>query len=381
MKYLLWINTALVITMAIAGCNIKGEAINNDKDVASYPVTAVISKDTILHNNYVADIQAVQNVEIRARVKGFLDKIHVDEGQEVKKGQLLFSINAAEYNAELTKAKAFLSSTVADAKAASLEVERVRILVEKKVIAATELEVAEAKQVAMDAKIDEARSAMENIAMRLSYTRICAPFDGIIDRIPLKAGSLIDEGSLLTTESNTREMYAYFNVSETEYLEYIKSNKTQDPPSNQTVKLILADGSSFPWPGKIETIESEFEENTGAIAFRARFPNPDKLLKHGASGKVQLDNNLENALIVPQKAVFEMQDKNYVFVVDAANKVKMKPIVPKTRFSHFYILESGLDQGEKVIYEGVRNVRDGMQIRPLLVSVDSLINAVPRAGI
>jgi RND family efflux transporter MFP subunit len=380
MKHLLWINAALAITMAIASCNIKGETIKNS-DIAEYPVTAVIAKDTVLHHNYVADIQAVRNVEIRARVKGFLDNIYADEGQEVKKGQLLFRINAAEYKAELAKAKAMLSSTIADAKAAGFEVERVRMLVEKKVIAATELEVATAKQEAINARIDEARSAMENIAMRLSYTDIRAPFDGIIDRIPLKAGSLIDEGTLLTTVSDTREMYAYFNVSETEYLEYIKLNKSQEKPANKVVQLILADGSIFPWPGKIETIEGEFEENTGAIAFRARFANPGKLLKHGASGKVQLDNSLENALIVPQKAVFEMQDKNYVFVVDAANKIKMKSIVPKTRFSHFYVVAAGLEQGEQVIYEGVRSCRDGMQIRPLLVSVDSLINAVPRAGI
>ncbi|CAL1519934.1 efflux RND transporter periplasmic adaptor subunit [Chitinophaga sp. MM2321] len=361
-----------LIALFMAGCATKGESLNNE-ELKSLPVTKLVAMDTLLHRSYVTDIQAVQNVEIRARVNGFLDKIFIDEGQEVKKGQLLFGINDAEYRAELAKAKAVLSSVVAESKSAELELERVKMLVEKKVIAASELEVATARLAAAHAKIDEARSAESNAAMRLSYTSIRAPFDGIIDRIPLKKGSLINEGTLLTTVSDTRDVYAYFNVSETEYLQYSKAVSSGDNSYNH-VQLILADGSDYNYAGKIETMEGEFEENTGSIAFRARFPNPAKLLKHGASGKVRLTTDMDNAVIIPQKAVFEMQDKNYVFIVDAANNVKMRNFVPQARFSHFYIVESGLEPGERIVCEGVRNIRDGIRIAPRMVPMDSLLN-------
>jgi RND family efflux transporter MFP subunit len=229
--------------------------------------------------------------------------------------------------------------------------------------------VAEAKLAAVNARIDEARSAVVKAGMRLNYTNIRAPFDGIIDRIPLKTGSLVTDGTLLTTVSDTHEMYAYFNVSETEYLEYKKSKKG---PDNKTVNLILADGSTYNYPGKVETIEGEFESSTGAIAFRARFPNPHKLLKHGASGNIQLENTIEDALIIPQKAVFEMQDKNYVFVVDSTNRVTMRNFAPGTRLSYSYIVKNGLQPGERIVCEGTQSLRDGMRIEPVTIPLDSL---------
>ncbi|HVI47081.1 MAG TPA: efflux RND transporter periplasmic adaptor subunit [Chitinophaga sp.] len=355
----------------MAGCATKGESTNKE-DLKPLPVTTLVAQDTLLYRAYVADIQAMQNVEIRARVGGFLDKIYVDEGQEVKKGQLLFGLNDAEYSAELTKARAVRSNAVAEAKAAELELDRVKLLVEKKVVAASELEVASARLAAAHAKIDEARSAESNAEMRLSYTSIRAPFDGIIDRLPLKKGSLISEGTLLTTVSDTRDVYAYFNVSETEYLQYNKA-LAKGKNSNEQVQLVLADGSDYNHTGKIETMESEFEENTGSIAFRARFPNPAKLLKHGASGKVRLSSEMDSVVIIPQKAVFEMQDKNYVFIVDGTNKVSLRSFVPQARFAHFYVVQSGLRPGERIVCEGVRNIREGMHIAPRPVSMDSLL--------
>jgi membrane fusion protein (multidrug efflux system) len=359
----------LAMSIALGGCITRGEKINNETELNTFPVLQLSSCDTVLHSNYVADIEAVRNVEIRARVNGFLNKIYVDEGQHVQQGQLLFSLNDEEYRAELAKAKAALSSAVAEAKGAQLELDRVQLLVEKKVIAKSELEVAKAKLAAVNARIDEARSAESNAATRLSYTVIRAPFEGYIDRIPSKAGSLIGEGALLTSVSDIKEVYAYFNVSETEYLRHSRAHATKQHPE---VRLVLADGSDYPYPGKVETIESEFEETTGSIAFRAKFPNPKALLKHGASGKVQLTNELDSAILLPQKAVFEMQDKNYVFIVDASNQVKMKNFVPGARLANCYVVQSGLNAGDRVVYEGVRNLRDGMKISPAAITLDSI---------
>ncbi len=363
----------LAVSVGLAGCNADKPTNRPEAGEKVLPVTRIAARDTVLLHEYVGDIQAVRNVEIRARVPGFLDKIYVDEGQEVRKGQPLFGINDEEYRAELAEAKANRQSAIAEAKAAELELDRVRLLVDKKVISKTELEVAHTKLNAARARIEEARSAEANAAIRLSYAHVKAPFDGIIDRIPLKTGSLVEEGTLLTSVSDNRAVFTYFNVSEGEYLEYVKARQEQPGRNGKEVTLVLADGSTYPHPGKIETVEGEFDASTGSIAFRARFPNPDKLLKHGATGTVCLANRIAGALIVPQKAVFEIQDKNYVYVVDDNNRVAMKNFVPKARFSHFYIVESGLQPGERIVYEGIQNVKDSLQIVPHPVALDSLL--------
>jgi membrane fusion protein (multidrug efflux system) len=287
----------------------------------------------------------------------------VDEGHYVRKGQVLFKTNDEEYIAELAKARANLESAIAEAKAVEYEVDRLRVMVENNVISESELHVTLARHNAVLAKIEEAKSAESNASVQLSYTKIKAPFNGLIDRIPFKIGSLIGHGNLLTTVSDISAIHVYFNVSEREYLEYITTDKNE---SNK-VQLILADGSVYPHEGLIETMQGEFNANTGTIAFRARFPNPNQVLKHGATGKVVLTKKIKGAIIVPQKAVFEIQDRNYVFVVDSDNTVKMKSFFPKARFSHFYVVD-GLEIGEKLVYEGIQNLREGMPITPNFIA-------------
>ncbi len=336
------------------------------------PVVNVVEKDIHLEKIYVSDIQAIQNVEIRSRISGFLERIHVDEGKVVRKGQLLFTLADSEYRAELEKAKASLNSIIAESKTAELEVEKVKLLVDKKIVSTTELAVANAKHRAMNAKVEEARAALRHAQTRLTYTEIRAPYDGVIDRIPLKVGSLLEEGTLITSVSDISSVFAYFNVSENEYLQYLRAKASAEGEQSTIVKLVLSDGKEYEYTGKVETVVSEFHENTGSIAFRARFPNPHNLLKHGATGKVKLTNELEDALMLPQKAVFEIQDKNYVFVVDANNKVTMRSFVPKTRVNDFYIVQSGLKEGDRVVYEGIQNIKEGMVVAPKMVQTDSV---------
>lgn len=363
--------TALVVGMVMAGCQ-KTETKTDQPETLTLPVVKLARQSTTLKKEYVGTLEAVRNVEIRARVSGFLEKIFVDEGQPVRQGQLLFKLNEAEYQAELDKAKANLKSAIATAQTAEVELGRVKLLVEKNVVSPSELELAKAKLDVARAAIDEARSAQANAALRLSQASIKAPFDGVINRIPFKMGSLIDEGTLLTTVSDAREVYAYFDVSEKEYLAYIKKRQKNPNDQARTVEMLLADDSKYPHKGKIETMESIFEGGSGTIAFRARFPNPEKLLRHGSSAKVRLANDVGDALLVPQKAVFEVQDKNYVYVVDSANKVKTRSFVPQGRVDHYYLVKSGLEPGERVVYEGIQNVRDGMEIIPTAISADSL---------
>ncbi|GAB3838888.1 efflux RND transporter periplasmic adaptor subunit [Hymenobacter jeollabukensis] len=375
---------AAALSALLAGCSAKGETEASAAQTAaaeqpSLPVTRLVTRDTVLFRKYVADIQALRNVELRGRVAGFLEHIHVDEGQPVKAGQLLFSINDAPFRTQITRAQAALSSAQADTRVAELEVKQVTMLVAKNIVSDTELEVAKAKLKAAQSHVAQAQSALASARLNLSYTQVRAPFDGIIDRIPLKVGSLVDDGTLLTTVSDIRSVYAYFTVSEGEYLDYVKRHPkgVSSAESSDDVRLILADGSTYPQAGRIETVESEFDANTGSIAFRARFANPNHLLKHGATGRVQLSSAVDDALLLPQKAAFELQDKNYVFVVDQQNRLHQRHFVPRTRLAHFYLVESGLQPGERVVYEGVQDARDGMLIRPQTVGMDSLLAPAP----
>lgn len=358
---------------ALAGCG-SGEANTPAKadQPLELPVVRLAAHDTVLTREYVAEIQAVRNVELRARVKGCIEKIFIDEGHVVKKGQPLFQISAAEYRTRLARLHATLSNATAQARVAALQLDRVKMLTAKNVITASELDVARAQLNAAEATVAEARSAESNAALMLSYTLVRAPFDGVVNRELLKVGSLVDDGTLLTTVSDAGQVFAYFNVSEADYMEFIRTRAQDSARSTNKVRLVLADGSLYTPPGKIETVESEFEPNTGAIAFRARFDNPKRILKHGATGKVRLANTVSDAVLVPQKAVFEQQDKYYVYVLNKQGIVHQQSFMPKSRLAAYYVVKSGLKPGEQVVCEGIQDLRDGAHIAGRAVTLKSV---------
>ncbi|UOQ55035.1 efflux RND transporter periplasmic adaptor subunit [Hymenobacter cellulosivorans] len=366
---------AVVLAAGLSGCSADGKNPEKADAPEVLPVVTLKTTEQELFHDYVADVQAVRNVEVRAQVAGFLEQIYVDEGRSVTKGQPLFRLNASAYQSKLSQAQAALASAQAQAQAARVELTRVQLLVEKNIIAKTELALASSKVKDAEARVAEARAGEAAARLHLSYTLIRAPFNGIIDRIPLKMGSVVEEGTLLTTVSDLREVYAYFNVGEGEYLRYTKARQLHPDRHSDSVRLTLADGSAYPLAGRIETTESEFNPNTGSLAFRARFPNPKRLLKHGASGRIRLTTNLPAALLLPQKSVFEIQDKNYVYVVDKAGAVHMRNFTPQTRTGDFYVVKEGLKPGEQVVYEGVQSLRNGQRISPRPVVLDSLLAA------
>lgn len=340
-----------------------------------YPVIQPVVTDTLYAKDYVTDIQAVQYVEIRTRIEGYLDHIYVDEGGFVNKGQLLFTVNNPEYREELLRSTASLNNATAEAKTAEVEVKSVSLLATKKIISGIELEKAQAKLAAARAKIDEAKTAQTGARLKLALTQIRAPFDGVVDRIPNKVGSLVDAGTLLTTLSDNREVFAYFNVPEGEYLDFVTA---RDAVQKRNVSLVLANNQLHASEGRlitgqIEKIDGQIDRNTGNIAFRARFANPKSLLKHGSSGKVRMNQAVTQALMIPQKAAFELQDKLFVFVVGADNKVRMRSFVPRLRLPQLYVVASGIAASDRILYEGIQTVKEGDAIEPQLMSAPQLM--------
>lgn len=349
--------------ICLSGCTSQAEPIAAGPEKFQVINPTVI--DTVYTNEYVAEIQSVQNVEIRARVKGFIEKINVDEGKPVKAGQVLFVLSSREFKEDLLSANAQLKSAIAELKSVELAMKNTKLLVEKKIVSKIELELADAKKDALEAKIDEAKSAIAVAQLNLSFTQVRAPFDGVINRIPNKTGSLVEEGSLLTTISDNKEVFAYFNVSEKEYLDFVKQKELG---KTQQVSLMQADGQLFDSKGTVETIENEINKSTGNLAFRARFPNKGQVLKHGSSAKVLMNISLKNAMVIPQKSTFEVQDKINVYIVDENNVVRLKTFIPKLRLPHLYVVESGLDTKDKVVFEGIQLVKEGEKIIPELTN-------------
>jgi len=351
----------LALCLITASCTPQKEA---DNKVDTHEVVNPLVKDTTYSSEYVAEIQSVKYAEVRSKVKGYIEKIHVDEGQAVKEGQLLFTLNALGFEKEVQKADAAYKSAAADLKAAEVELTNVRRLLEKNIVSEAEFDVLRAKADALKADVEEALVNKEQATLQLSFANIKAPYSGVINRIPNKAGSLIAEGDMLTSISDSREVFAYFNLSEIDYLDYSTEEK-----ETKTVSLKLANHALYAHEGKIEMIESEFDHATGNIAFRARFPNPDGILKHGANGKVIVNKQYQNALLIPQKSTFEIQDKLYVFVVKPDGVLEQRNIIPKMRFPDFYAVESGLSKDDKILFEGVENVKDGAKIEAVEVDL------------
>lgn len=349
---------ALLLLVAQLGCEHHEEEHHEHKR-AQLLVTQPLQKDTELTDEYVAQIHAIQHIEVRAMERGYLQDIFVDEGQPVKKGQRMFQIMPLLYRAELHRVEA-------EAQFATIEYKNTASLHAKNVVSANELALAKAK-------LDKAKAEVDLAKAHLGLTEIRAPFDGIMNRLHVRQGSLLEEGELLTTLSDNSQMWVYFNVTEAEYLDYKMTKKSDDPTP---VKLVMANHKTFPHEGKIETIEAEFNHETGNLAFRATFPNPDGLLRHGETGKVLMANVSKEALLIPQKATFEILDKKYVYVLNDKNVIHPRQVTVAHELPHLYVISAGLTAQDKILIEGLRKVRDGEEVTPRLEPPQKVIDGL-----
>lgn len=338
------------ISLFISSCTHHEEEKEQE---SSFWVTSPIQRDTTIYKVYVGQINSSSHIELRSQEKGYLEKIFVDEGQFVQKGQLLFKIMPAIYQAEVDKAQAEMNYS-------EIEYRNTKSLAENNVVSSNELAL-------VRAKLDKAKAELSLAQAHLAFTEIRAPFSGIIDRFHKRLGSLIDEGELLTSLSDNSKMWVYFNVPETEYLNYTKLVKSGN---QQKVLLQLANKEMFDVYGVVETIEADFNNENGNIAFRATFLNPDRILRHGETGNILMPVSLKNAVIIPQKATFDILDKKYVYVVTAKNTVQTRQIEVSHELPHIYVVASGIGPNEKILAEGIGKVKNNDHIRYKLVSFD-----------
>lgn len=332
-----------LVSLNHAGCHSEHHAPHVAQ--GKFPVTNPVRRATELDTPYVCQISAIQHIELRALERGYLEGIFVDEGQRVRAGQKMFQIMPMLYQAELQKAEA-------EADFVKIEYDNTKILADGAVVSPNELALAKAK-------LDKAHAELALAKVHRGLTEVRAPFDGIMGRFHVRRGSLVDEGELLTTLSDNRTVWVYFNVSEAEYLDYASRSKGAE---SMTVRLLMANGEPFDQPGKVETIEADFDNETGNIAFRATFPNPEGLLRHGETGTILVSTRIDDALLIPQKATFEILDKRFVFVVDDKNTVRAREIRVAAEVPHLFVVGRGLSERDRILVEGLRKVRDGLEV-------------------
>ncbi len=336
--------------MLFASCS---EQLAEKEKEATFLVTSPIQTDTTIYKEYVSQIHSANHIELRSQEKGYLQKIFVDEGQFVKKGQLMFKLMPAIYEAEVSKAKAELNF-------AEIEYKNTKGLADNNVVSASELAMAKAK-------LDKAKAELQLAQAHLDFTEIRAPFDGIMDKFHTRLGSLIDEGELLTSLSDNSKMWVYFNVAEAEYLDFIQKVKSKE---KQKVLLLMANKEIFSSSGYVETIEADFNNETGNIAFRAAFQNPKGILRHGETGNIVMPIQLKDAIIIPQKSTFDVLDKKYVYIVDEKGIITSKEITIAQEIPHLYIVASGLKPNDKILLEGLGKVKNNEKIKFKFVSLE-----------
>lgn len=339
--------------------------------VKEYLVQELAPDSITLYKDFPAMLQGEQTVEIRPRISGYIEEIKVDEGAYVKKGQILFRLNSNDIQAQVRSAEAQVKVAESQVATANINVEKTRPLVEKDIISPFQLETVKTALQSAEAQLAQANANLANARANLQYTIITSPTDGVIGTFPYRVGSLVSSSITepLTTVSNTTSMLAYFSMNETEFLQITRGleGKTirEKLESLPEVELILPDKSVYEIKGRIEIASGIVDNQTGAINIRSSFANPDGYLRSGGSGRVRLPENIKNALLIPQKASYEIQGKHFVYVVNSENKVVNTIVdVVAGSLKDVYVVTSGLKAGDKIVVEGITSLRDGMEIKP-----------------
>ena len=352
-----------VLTLSLPACD-RTHADEAHDHAEHHPHGQIIAtrpllEDITLTQQYVCQIHSQRHIDVCALETGYLEEIPVREGQAVRKGDVLFRVQPTLYQARL-------DAELAEARLAELEFNNAQRLLEQRVVSAQEVALKQAG-------LDKARAKAQLAQAELDFATVRAPFDGIVDRLEEQQGSLVNEGDILTTLSDNSTMWVYFNVPEARYLDYEAHNsdphnRSQMTLKESTIELVLANRRKFDQPGgDTVTVEGQFNNETGNIAFRADFPNPDGLLRHGQTGSVLIHQLHHHAVVIPQRATFEVLDKRYVYVIGDDGVVRQREIAVEHEKEDIFILKSGLGADDKFVLDGVRQVHDGETVEYELV--------------
>ena len=368
--------TFILSLFVVFSCSNKqgGGQAGMSGQVGEYKVMTVKEDSITLYKDYPTTMQGIQTVEIRPKVPGYIESILIDEGDYVKKGQILFRLNANDLMATVRSAEAQVKVAEANVATAKINLEKTKPLVDKGIISKFNLQSVEASCQANEAQLAQAKANLANAKANLEYTVITSPTTGFIGNFPYRVGSLVSSAITqpLTTIANTSEMYAYFSMNEKEFLALIEglTGKTlQEKLTHMPkVSLIMANNSKFGHSGKIETASGLVDLETGSVNMRATFPNPEGILRSGGSGSIRIPQHLNSALIIPQSATYDLQEKHFVYVVGEGNKVKNTEIdVIAGNLKNSYVVSNGLKPGDQIVIEGISTLRDGTPVNPKVV--------------
>lgn len=331
-----------LLSLSLPACNAHRE--EHQHEAHKITATCPESKAVTLTQRYVCQIHSQRHINVRALEMGYLEAIQIKEGQRVKEGDLLFKVRPVLYQTKYDAEKA-------EADVAQLELTFAEQLAKKNAISQNEVKLIEVKLAKAKAKADMAKA-------ELDFATVKAPFDGIVDRLLQQQGSLVQEGEILTTLSDNSVMWVYLSVPEKQYLEYMARQDKKD----LKIELLLAGDNKFNQLGEINAIEADFNNEIGTVQFRADFPNPDRLLRHGQTGTVLISRVQKNAIVIPQRATFEVLQKRYVYVVDKDDVAHQREIAIQNELEDIFVVKEGLAVDEKIVLEGIRQVRDGDKV-------------------
>ncbi|MDO7874354.1 efflux RND transporter periplasmic adaptor subunit [Hymenobacter sp. ASUV-10] len=363
------LSSLLAGSVLLAGCA-EQQAPQQALAPPALPVAAMHTGTETTYQDYPASIEGVVNVEIRPQVAGVLDRILVDEGAAVRKGQPLFKINDAPYREQLNNAVAAQQAAAGAVTSAQVEVDRYAPLVQNKVVSEVQLKTAQAALTVAQANLQRARAAVSSARINLGYTTITAPVSGFLGRLQTKQGSLVGptDAQALTQLSDVHEVHTYFALGEDDFITFRNQyagrtlqEKLQHLPP---VALVLSDQSTYPTRGKVDVVAGQFDRTTGSVTLRATFPNADGLLRSGNTGTIRLALPHPNVLLVPAAATIEMQDKVFVYAVGDSNRVRRRAITIQGKNGANYLVSEGVKNGDRIVLQGVDHLQEGQIIKP-----------------
>ena len=357
-----------IVAMAFTSCKKEQQQAADQQRALPLAVVAVPQKNVTAYTSYPTTIEGTVNSEVRAKVSGYIQKVLVDEGQKVRRGQTLFKLETQSLSQDAGAAKANVN-------AAQVEVEKLKPLVEKNIISPVQLETAKAK-------LAQAESAYNSVVANIGYATVRSSVDGYVGAIPYREGSLVSATSAkpLTTVASIKKVFAYFSMNETEYLNFLQQTEgknLQEKIKNfPEVELVLANGQAYEEKGTIETVTGQIDAKTGTVSFRAVFDNPNRLLTNGNSGTIKIPKLYEEALVVPQSATYEQQGQTYVYSVGENNTANSTLITVKDKSEMLYVVGSGIKKDDLIVVKGIGKLRNGMPVQPQKVAFDSIVKPI-----